>query len=216
MRKTIAVLLAGGMLATPAAALVVGHSHLRNVARPRCTAARGKGAVVKLRNALAVVWKHGRSGGFDRLYSCVYRVGRVRRLPAQEGTYKLGGTWLAYVYAGSAIGDESDKIGELSLVTYRHRIIAHLSPGTEGFLSETDNGGRIPNYAVAANGNIVWLTTNSRFDPMPLELRAGDGRPPRERIVDAGAIDPTTLRLRADGRRVSYTKGGQRTSTRLR
>ena len=189
-------------------------------ARACRTAAHAKGASVTRRRTAAVVFKRGRTDGFDRLYSCVFTIGKVRRLPLQEGTYKLGGVFFASVYEGSAIGDESSKIGVLDLRTGHSRRIAHLSPNSEGALSETDDGGIIEAYAIAASGNLVWLTTgpitDPAFDATHLQLRAGDGTPPAERIVDAGTITPGSLELATDGRSVTYLKDGATVTQPLR
>lgn len=101
-------------------------------------AAHRDGTQIKLRSAEAIVFKRGRDDGFDKLYSCLFADGKLRRIAPefQLGTYKLGGHFLAYVYAGSAIGDESDKIGVLNLRTHRNRLIKHLDPTSEGPLIE--------------------------------------------------------------------------------
>lgn len=181
-------------------------------ARTCRTAAHAAGTVVKRQTMAAIVFKRGQTGGADRLYSCVLAQGKVRRLPPQEGTYKLGGDFFAYAYEGSAIGDESSKIGVIDLRTGRHRVIKHVDPSTEGALDEIDDGGIIKAYAIAANGNLVWLTTGPIISPhrddTTLELRAGDGTPPVERIVDSGAITARSLKLATDGRSVSYAKDG--------
>ncbi len=187
----------------------------------RCTTASHRsGAHIDRRNTRAVVW-HRNVAGERRVYACVFRDRVVRRLRSDpSGRLKLRGTWLAYVYAGSAIGDESDKIGVVNLRTGRNRAIAHIDPSSEGQLDETDNGGSIPNFAIATNGTVAWLTTAPLRDPgvdrTQLTLRVGDGRRPAERIVDQGRIARLSLRVNAAGTRVTYTKDAIALSAPLR
>jgi hypothetical protein len=167
----------------------------------------------------AVVFQHGFKDGFARLYSCVLTQGKVRKVPDQFGTYKLAGTFFAYVYAGSAIGDESDKIGVLDLGTYHYRRFRILPTSSTAEPWEIDDLGSDPGYAVNDRGDIVWLVSqplrDPGRDPTQLTLHAGDGNPAAERIIDSGAIDPHSLRLSDHGRTVKYTKDGQALSAPL-
>ncbi|WP_354698058.1 hypothetical protein DSM112329_03721 [Paraconexibacter sp. AEG42_29] len=205
LRATIAVTACSLVLSAPA--------HADKASKRACLkAANVKTASVGRQNATTVVFTRRAQDGTRRFYGCVFAQGKVRRLVALDGgeRYRLAGTFVAYVYTGSAIGDESDKIGVLDVRTGRARRIAHLEPGSEGAVDEIDNGGTISAYAVAANGNLVWLVTRreSAGDDTDLELRVADGRPPRERIADRGAIDATSVKLAADGRSVRYSRGG--------
>ena len=175
------------------------------------SAAKAPGNTVVARNGVALVWHNKRTGDF---YGCT-RAGKVRRYGAlccEDVRVTLGGRFMGYSYVGTAIGDESTKLGLFDLANGKQLRIAHLDPTSEGAANEIDTNTLVTRFRVSTHGILVWIQRTASGS----ELRAGDGKPRTERIVDHGAIDPKALTLSRDGRSVRYVKDGAAQAASLR
>lgn len=180
--------------------------------RPECRAAsKTDGARIVDRSRLAVVFRRK-----DAFYGCVYGSRAVRRYGALccEGVrVDVAGRYVGYTYQGTAIGDGSNKLGVFNLRTGTRGRIAKLDPTSEGGGPEIDTGALVPDFLVTSTGALVWLRSLGAGE---YELRAGDGEPLKERIVDTGRIRATSLARSDGGRSVTYVEDGVMITTRLR
>jgi len=132
---------------------------------------------------------------------------------------RLAGTYLGYAYAGTAIGDETDKLGALDLRTGRAVRPVKLRPNSEGPDPEIDTYWFIRAFDVTHRGALVWAQRQRNDDGSygsTMQVRATDGRRHVERIVDEGDIDPASIRVSRDHPYASWVEDGVRVQVRLR
>jgi hypothetical protein len=102
IRSCVAVVVvAGAFAALPAAPA--------SAAQSCSSASTARGTRVITVSETAVVFTRKTS-----YYGCLYRGGKVRKLPVDccfPERFTLAGRYVAYTYRGSAIGDEVDRIG---------------------------------------------------------------------------------------------------------
>jgi len=193
----------------------------------RCRGASKARGVEKIlaRSSEGVVFQRS----FDRIYGCVYANRRLRRLDVccDLQAFRMAGHFAAYDYRGSAIGDESDKLGVYNLRTGKLLRVSKLSPNSEGAGQEIDTSSTVPAFLVTSKGALIWLQAVRVCPPgrvtLPAcdlgpghELRAVDGANRSERIVDSGNIDTGSLKLSKDERTISWTKDGAARSEQVR
>jgi len=179
---------------------------------------RARGAHVLARSREAVVFSRG-AGGYR---GCVYSGGRVRKLDVccENVVFKVAGRFAAYTYTGSAIGDESNKLGVYDLRTGRLRPIAKLAPSSEGAGREIDTSSTVTSFLVTAAGSLAWIqkVRTATGSPEPgsafrlgpdSEVRAASGAHPRETILDRGNIGPRSLRV-THRHTLAWTRDGSR------
>lgn len=180
---------------------------------PKCGAASKAGnAKIVDRSRQAVVFRRKQV-----YYGCVYGSREVRKyqeLCCQNVRVDVAGHFMGYTYEGTAIGDESNKLGAFNLRTGTQLKIAKLAPNSEGGGREIDTSAIVPDFLITATGALVWLQAPAGSDQY--ELRAGDGTPRRERVVDSGMIAPKSLKRGAGGKSVKYTKDGAAATAKLR
>jgi hypothetical protein len=179
------------------------------------SASKARGAHVLARDHTAVVFS---LRGHDYPRGCVLRSKRVfaLRVCCEAMRFRLGGRYAAYIYNGSAVGDETAKIGVYDLATGKTLPITKLAPNSEGAGNEVESGGGIDPFLVTSTGALVWLQTAFANEVRPAgtpELRVIDGPQRTERILDTGAIDPKSITL--TGMTLSWTKDGAPQSTQL-
>lgn len=148
-------------------------------------ASKAAGVKIMARNGKAVVFRRKSLN----VYGCTYRVHKVRRLDTccTDIKYKVAGVYAGYAASGSAIGDESSKVGVFDLRTGKQRI------------GEVETEGFVTAWRLAASGGIAWIQSNHHpntgEDPGPGEygpdqdLRAAVVRHPAPRVVDTGSTD---------------------------
>ena len=138
---------------------------------------------------------------------------------------RLAGLFAAYTYTGTAIGDETNKLGVYNLTTGRLERIAKLAPHSEGAGREIETGSFVPAFTVTSRGVLVWVQdvltsfddpACSRCETGKFELRAADGSPLSERVVDSGKIEPRSIRVDRQERSVLYRKDGREIRAALR
>jgi hypothetical protein len=161
------------------------------------------------------------------LYGCTYRQHKVRvlRTCCTDLEFKVAGVYAGYAATGSAIGDESTKLGVFDLRTGKLRAIRKLSPNSEGGGREIDTNGHVTAFRLSKSGGLAWIQSNGHFDssqPGPgtygpdQELRAAAGAHPWERVVDTGSTDAGSLtKLRLQDGFVSWRNQGVARSTAL-
>lgn len=182
-------------------------------------ASTAAGMTIVAKSAKGVVFQNAR--GIFR--GCAYKPARVRVLDicCQSERVRVAGVFAAYVAQGTAIGDETDKIGVYDLRSGKRRAIRKLSPNSEGGGIEIDTGNQITIFRVARDGGVAWIQTTRNADASPspvLQVRAAGGRHRWERIVDEGpAISRSFLSI--DGFSVPFglrwTNDGVRNYTNL-
>jgi hypothetical protein len=175
-------------------------------------AAAAPGVKVLARSSKAVVFKRKSS----KIFGCTYRRRTVRRLNTgySDIKYKVAGVYAGYRATGTAIGDESSKVGVFDLRTGKPRI-RHL-----------DTDGLISAWRLSTRGSIAWIQANFHADPGGFgpgeygpdqKLRAVAGTPPRARVIDTGSTDEggglANLGLR--GGVLSWTNQGEAKTTTL-
>jgi hypothetical protein len=191
-RALLAVALCGALVLGTAAPAEASHG---------CGAARSKGARIVVKNREAVMFTKG-----FYYYGCLSSVGTVRRLPEEGGGIDidppglpvLAGRYLAYSTAGSAIGDEFDRLYVYDLRAGRR------------FLFESSTFVRA--IVLKRNGSVAWIETapaNSGSEQTVWDVRKWANE---ERLgsvlLDRGAdVDPGSLALSADRNSVSWTRG---------
>jgi len=174
-------------------------------------ASHARGTKIRGHDAVAVVFTREEPGGIRDYYACLKAGRRVIGIPhlcCSDVQFKLAGRFLLYTYRGSAIGDESNKIGLLDLRTGRLEPVAKLHPHAEGAGREIDDGELVVKLLVTSAGAAFWLEYPTAASEPPYDLRGAIGTPKAERIIDAGKIDPSSLRLSRDGRTLLFTNGG--------
>jgi hypothetical protein len=187
-------------------------------------ASTARGSKIVTRDSAAVVF---RRHGSSVLRGCAYghSVRKLSEICCDGERISLGGRFLAYTYVGTAIGDETNKLGVINLVSGRLEKIAKMDPHGEGGGREIETSSFVPAFAVTSRGALVWvqdvLTSFddphcSRCETGQSELRAGDGRPPSERVVDSGKIDGKSLRITRDEQAIVYRKDGHQHRAALR
>jgi hypothetical protein len=115
--------------------------------------------------------------------------------------FKLAGRYVGYAYEGSAIGDETSKVGAIDLRTGKNVSYPKIAPNMEGAGREIETGSQVAAYFITKSGTLVWVT----YDQTGGTIHAGDRA---ERVVDQGAIDLKSVKVSADGRTITYTKDG--------
>ena len=211
--STATLALAGVASSAPAAAQA--HS-------PSCRAAsHASGVKIVQRGHSAVIFRrHGRT----LLRGCAYghSVHVLKKICCEGERVHLAGRYLAYTYQGTAIGDETNKLGVYDLVTDKLERIKKLDPHGEGGGREIETSSFVHKFAVTSRGSLVWIEDilTSFDDPHcagcatgQLELRAADGREPAERIVDTGKITKNFLRLGSHS--IVYRKDGKQVTAPL-
>ncbi|MEA2297333.1 MAG: hypothetical protein QOF77_269 [Solirubrobacteraceae bacterium] len=167
---------------------------------------------IRAADRLAVLFtRRDGPGGVRNFYACLrdgHRLVPIPNLCCSDVQYRLAGRFLAYTYQGSAIGDESNKIGVIDLRTGRLEAITKLAPHSEGGGREIDDGEIIVRLLVTPAGTAFWLEHPTSTSRGPYDLRGATGRPKAERIIDTGNVDPKSLRISHDGRALLYTKDG--------
>jgi hypothetical protein len=189
-----------------------------------CSAAStARGSKIVRRDRVAVIF---RRHGSSVLRGCAFghRVLKLSEICCEGERDRLAGHFVAYTYQGTAIGDETNKLGVINLVTGRLERMIKLAPHSEGGGREIETGSFVPDFEVSSHGALVWIqdVLTDFEDPHcagcetgKFELRAADGKPPREHVVDSGKISPRSLRISRDHRSILYTKGGRRVSAAL-
>jgi hypothetical protein len=217
---------AAALAATAMLVAVPSASEGRSTANRCLQAARAHGNRVVARDRLAIVFANPNKSYF---VGCLYANGRMRRLDVccADAKFRLAGRFAAYTYTGTAIGDETSKLGVYDLRTGRLRAIAKLAPHSEGGGREIETGALVRSFVVNSSGSVAWIQSGPLYGPAGpaqgsaeafnrhSELRTGAGRPPRERVVDNGNIAPGSLKLVARGRRISWSKDGHTRSAAL-
>ncbi|MCA1656679.1 MAG: hypothetical protein LC713_03045 [Actinobacteria bacterium] len=190
-----------------------------SAAAPTCRqASQAPGVHVIARNSTAVVFRthKGSIFGCRRSGRRAYRVD----VCCEGEKFKLAGHFLAYEYQGSAIGDETVKIGLIDLKNGRPRVFAKLEPNSEGPGQEVETYSFGVPFFVTSTGSLIWfqapIADNTGKPLGAPELRAVDGSPAAERVVDSGNIDAKSIRLGADQRTITYTKDGQPQTAQLK
>lgn len=125
--------------------------------------------------------------------------------------FELGGRFVAYSYRGTAIGDETSKVGAIDLRGGRAVAYPKLDSSAEGGGREIETGSLVSRFFVTPTGTLVWVLALDSAQGV-YEIRVADRE---ERIVDAGVIDPKSVKLAAGGNSVSYTKDGAPEAARL-
>lgn len=214
IRSVAAVVLVVGVAALPSAAVASPTDHCRQ-------ASHARGVRVKATDRDAVVFiRH------DNYFGCLYGHGPIRLLghdkgsqicPCNQSAFRLAGRFAAFTYEGSAIGDESSKLGVYDLRSGRVRRVIKLSPMSEGALLEIETSALVTKFTVTRTGSLAWIQSAPLFatpgQPAPhynsfYEVRTAAGPHPRETVVDHGNIAPSSLRLAAGGSRISWIKDG--------
>ena len=106
------------------------------------------------RNRSAVLFRrHGNT------YGCLRRARRVTKLNVccEGERFVLGGTFVGYTYQGSAIGDESSKVGMYDLSTGKQRHIVKINPNGEGPDPEIETFSYVPRMVVTRTGAMAWI-----------------------------------------------------------
>jgi hypothetical protein len=173
-------------------------------------AAVAPAAEVLAKSTAAVVF--ARNGA---IYGCTYKQAKVRRLETccDALKFRVVGVFAGYTASGSAIGDESTKLGVFNLKTGRLRAIRKLDPSSEGAGREIDTGAFVTVWRLTSAGELAWVQAVRHADGTlgpEQELRAAAGRRPWERVVDTGTI----AKLSIDGR-LRWTNQGISRSTHL-
>lgn len=194
--------------AVAAAALVPRTAPARSSACREASKARG--SKILARDKVAVVFSRR---GETFLKGCTYGgpVFKLKAICCEGEQVRLAGRFLAYTYTGTAIGDETNKLGVYDLKKGKRESIAKLDPTGEGPDPEIETGSFVEQFAVTSKGSLVWLVdavtadqgSNGRY-----ELRAADGTPPKERIVDSGNLVPKSLEISPDEKTILYRKDG--------
>jgi hypothetical protein len=190
------------------AALVLG-SAVPAEATHGCGSSRSKGARIVVKTREAVMFTKGLF-----YYGCLSSVGTVRRLPEEGGGIDitppdipvLAGRYIAYATAGSAIGDEFDRLYVYDLRLGRR------------FLIESSTF--IRGIVLKRNGSVAWIEAApvDAGDATVWDVRkwANEEREGSV-LVDRGTeIDPASLRLGADRTSISWTFGGATRTASLR
>jgi hypothetical protein len=183
------------------------------------SAAKAPGAKIVARDRVAVVFLTRSQTAYK---GCTYG-GAVHKLGAicceSEGV-RLSGRFAAYTYTGTAIGDETSKVGVYDLRSGKRERFAKLQPNSEGGdPAEIETSSFVEDFAVNSHGSVVWLIDVVDSNGAPTgqyELRAADRAAHRERIVDGGRIGKKSLSLSADGRTIRYRKDGTNRTAPLR
>jgi hypothetical protein len=176
------------------------------------------------RDRRAVVFR--RRGG-TYLRGCAYGhpVRTLTNICCEGEQIRLAGLFLAYTYTGTAIGDETNKLGVYNLATGRLERIAKLAPHSEGAGREIETSSFVSTFAVTSRGVLVWVQdiltsfddpACSRCETGKFELRAADGRPLSERVMDSGKIEAKSVRVDPSERSVFYRKDGREIRAALR
>ena len=135
--------------------------------------------------------------------------------------FVLGGTFVGYTYQGSAIGDESNKVGMYDLSTGKQRHIVKINPNGEGPDPEIETFSYVVRMVVTRTGAMAWIVpaplhdANGGVSDTDFVLTAVDGNPLTERIIDTGHIDPKSVKLAADGHTLTWTRDGAPQTTAL-
>lgn len=145
----------------------------------------------------------------SNFYGCVYRGGKVRKLPVDccfPERFTLGGRYVAYTYRGSAIGDEVDRIGVYDLKSGKPKDLDPADRGNDP--NEIDTGQIIFGFFVKANGTVAWLqTSGGQEDPGPNQVHAV-GRDGVRSVLDRGNIPDGSLGLSSDRTTLYWLKDG--------
>ena len=168
------------------------------------SASKARGASVVASSDTAVVFGNG------RYYGCLYKKGKVRKLPVSccfPERFTLGGRYVAYTFRGSAEGDETDRIGLYDLKTGK---VKNLDPGNTFEPNVIDTGQIIFGFFVRTNGTIAWLQTSgdqqaSVPGPNQVHVVGPDGV---NRVIDEGNIPQGSLGLSSDGKTLYWLKDG--------
>jgi hypothetical protein len=175
-----------------------------------CGAARSKGARIVVKTREAVMFTKG-----FYYYGCLASVGTVRRLPEEGGGIDidapglpvLAGRYLAYSTAGSAIGDEFDRLYVYDLRVGRR------------FLFQSSTFVRA--IVLKRNGSVAWIETapaDPGGDETVWDVRkwANEERQGSVLIDRGSDVDPDSLALGADRNSVSWSRGGAARTAPLR
>jgi hypothetical protein len=187
------------------------------------TASTARGSKIVRHDRDAVVF---RRHGSDVLRACAFghSVRKLTQLCCEGVRDRLAGHFLAYTYQGTAIGDETNKLGVINLTTGRLERLIKFDPHGEGGGREIETSSFVTDFEVSSHGALVWIedVLTSFDDPHcagcptgQREVRAADGKPPREHVVDSGKISPRSLRISRDHRSILYVKDGRRVSAPL-
>jgi hypothetical protein len=175
------------------------------------SASQARGTKIVSQGKLAVVFLPRNASTYR---GCVFG-GSVRKLKAiccEEETAHVGGRFAVYTYSGTAIGDETSKVGVYDLRSGKRVRFTKLDPtGEGGDPAEIETYSFVSASAVTPSGSPVWLGEKVDGDGNPtgdLELRAADGPKHTERIVDNGKISAKSVKISADGKTLTYTKDG--------
>ncbi|MEA2375362.1 MAG: hypothetical protein QOD53_1825 [Thermoleophilaceae bacterium] len=179
---------------------------------PSCrSAVKAPGTKIIARDRLAVVFL-GRRQTFFRGCAYGHPVRKLRAICCENEKVRLGGRFAAYTYTGSAIGDETSKVGVYDLRSGRRERFTKLQPNSEGGdPAEIETASFVEDFAVNSRGSLVWLIDQTDADGNPtgqFELRAADGPARTERIVDAGKLGRRSVSLSSNGKTIRYRKDG--------
>jgi hypothetical protein len=171
------------------------------------SASKADGVEVMARNSTGVVFRRKSLN----IFGCTYKKAKVRRLhaPYTDITFKIAGHYAAYTAQGSAIGDESSKVGVFDLLTGKLRV------------GDIETDGFVKALALSKSGGIAWIQDNlhpqTSGEPGPGQygpdqaLRAATPSHRAPHVVDTGSTDNTgggLARLRLRSGVLSWTNQG--------
>jgi hypothetical protein len=175
------------------------------------SASKAHGAKIVAHDKVAVVFSVKKQTAFQ---GCAYghAVRKLSAICCELEKVRLSGRFAAYTYSGTAIGDETSKVGVYDLRSGKRERLAKLEPNSEGGdPAEIETGSFVENFAVNSHGSPVWLIDQLDANGQPngqFQLRAADGSAHTERIVDSGNIARKSLSISSDGKTIRYTKDG--------
>jgi hypothetical protein len=199
-------------MAIAGATLAVAPAAPAAAAKKSCRAAStAKGMKIAVQSPGAVVFTKR-----DKTWGCVFG-GKVRRMPAgltYPDRLTLAGRYVAYVYTGSAIGDETDSIGVVNLRTGKGK---DLSKGFSGnYPNEIDTSQQIGAVVLRNNGSVAWTQNTVGLmetgGPIEVHTVGPDGE---RRVLDSGNIPTGSLALSGDRTTLFWTKDGAAQSAQL-
>lgn len=222
IRWCIRLTLAGMLLGVVATA-APGHASARASSSSCSAGSHARGSRIVARDGQAVVFLR-RGVTYD---GCLYghSVLKLSNICCEGERVRLAGHFVAYTYTGTAIGDETNKLGVYNLRTRRVERIVKRTPNAEGPGREIETSSFVPAFRVTSHGALIWLQDilTSFDDPNcascetgKAELRVADGTPPRERVVDSGKIPARSLKVARNERSISYTNNGRKVHAALR
>jgi hypothetical protein len=215
---------AGSLVISAAAALAAVVPGTAQARASTCrSASTASATTIVARDKVAVVFTRDRKPSLPNadLLGCVYggRVFALKSICCEGEQVSLAGRFLAYSYQGSAIGDETAKIGLYDLRTGKRLGFTKLRPNSEGPDPEIETYSSVRRLAVTSSGAVVWLIEVQDSDGLATgsyELRAADGKTRKERVVDSGKLDPKSMKISRDEKTLTYTKNGAAKSVSLR